>query len=203
MKMALLLIGSTGNTGKYIHELTAARGVPVKRFVRSPIDSDQDVIIGDIRSREDVMRAMEGIDGVISSLSTEGNGTLIAGVNQVIDAMNHYNVQRLVTIGTAGILQSALEPLLFRYQSIENKQRKQVAAMEHHQVYTELLKTNLDWTIICPTKLVEKEQRGGYRIQKDILPANGSEISFADTADFAVAEYFNRAFIHERVGICY
>lgn len=203
LQMTLLLIGSTGKTGHYIRGFLEERGIQIKLFVRSPHQSEPRSFMGDIRRLEDVLAAMAGVEGVICSLNTEGNGTLVSGMNNVITAMVRYKVNRLVTIGTAGILQSELQPELFRYQSLENKRTNHDAAKEHQQVYTDLTKSALDWTIICPTRLVHEEQRGGYRVQKDVLPTGGTQISFADTAEFAVAEYFNKYFVRERVGICY
>lgn len=201
--MKLLLIGSTGKTGRYIRHFVEKRDIQTKLFVRSLCEPGPNIVIGDVREQKDVNEAMIGVDGVICSLNTEGNGTLISGMSNVIEAMIKYKVKRLVTIGTAGILQSVLQPELLRYQSIENKRTNHEAAMEHHQVYTKLMKTSLDWTIICPTRLVQDEQSGHYRVQKNVLPSDGSKISFADTAEFAVSEYFARSFVRERVGICY
>lgn len=201
--MKLLLIGSTGKTGHYIRHFLEEKGVQAKRFVRLPEQAEPGSFLGDIRNIVDVFEAMAGVEGVICSLNTEGNGTLINGMDNIIAAMLEFKVSRLVTIGTAGILQSELQPELLRYQSIENKRVNHEAAMEHEHVYRELSKTALDWTIICPTKLVQEVQRGGYRVQKNVLPSGGSHISFADTAEFAVSVYLNHAYIRERVGICY
>lgn len=201
--MKLLLIGSTGRTGQFIRRFLEEKGVHAMRFVRSAEQVEPGSFLGDIRNRHDVFDAMAGADGVICSLNTEGNGTLASGMDNVIAAMLELKISRLVTIGTAGILQSELQPELLRYQSIENKRVNHEAAMEHEHVYRQLAKTALDWTIVCPTRLVQEEQRGSYRVQKNVLPSGGSHISFADTAEFAVSEYLTSAYVRERVGICY
>ncbi|WP_169081482.1 NAD(P)-dependent oxidoreductase [Paenibacillus sp. PL91] len=201
--MKPLLIGSTGNTGQYIRRFLVEQGIHPKLFVRSPEQAEPECYIGDVRKEQDVLEAMTGVDGVICSLNTEGNGTLISGLEQVIAAMQKLKLSRLVTIGTAGILQSELQPELLRYQSIENKRVNHDAAKEHEQVYLALAKSDLDWTIICPTRLVHLELKGAYRVQKDVLPSGGSQISFADTAELAVSAYLNGTFVRERVGICY
>ncbi|HTG70486.1 MAG TPA: NAD(P)H-binding protein [Candidatus Udaeobacter sp.] len=201
--MKLLLIGSTGKTGQFIRRFLEEKSVQARRFVRSAEQVEPGCFLGDIRNRQDVFEAMEGVDGVICALNTEGNGTLASGMDHVIAAMLEFNIRRLVTIGTAGILQSELQPELLRYQSIENKRVNHKAAMEHEHVYRQLAETALDWTIVCPTRLVQEERRGSYRVQKNVLPTGGSHISFADTAEFAVSEYLTPAFVRERVGICY
>jgi putative NADH-flavin reductase len=199
----LLLVGATGKTGQFIGSYLEDRKVPFKRFVRLSEQMTNDSFLGDIRSQQDVIDAMADASGVICALNTEGNGTLISGITNLITAMKHHQVKRIVTIGTAGILQSELQPELLRYQSSENKRVHHDAAKEHEQVYLALANTDLDWTIICPTRLVQEELRGVYRVRKDLLPSQGASISFADTAELAVSEYFNGAYVRERVGISY
>lgn len=200
--MPILLIGSTGRTGRFIRAGLEERGHRPKLFVRSPKHPEEDCFVGDVRRPEDVLEAMMDADGVICALGTEGGGTLIDGMRNVIAAMQRLRVTRLVTIGTAGILQSAAEPDLLRYRSSETKRTNHEAAMEHEQVYRSLLQTELDWTIVCPTKLVHGDPVGNYRVQEEMLPSGGSQITFADTAAFAVSEYFERKYIGIRVGVC-
>ncbi|MDQ8733625.1 NAD(P)H-binding protein [Paenibacillus sp. LHD-38] len=203
IKIKLLLIGPTGKTGQFIERYLEEKQVGFKRFVRSEEQMRPGSYLGDVRIQQDVSDAMAGVTGVISALNTEGNGTLESGVNNIIAAMKQYQIRRLVTIGTAGILQSELEPHLLRYQSIENKRIHHVAAQEHERVYEQLLETELDWTIICPTKLVQEDKKGEYRVRENVLPTGGTAISFADTAEFAVTAYLNGLHIRERVGIAY
>lgn len=199
----LLLLGATGKTGQFIASYLEDRNVPFKRFVRLPEQMIDESYLGDVRNQHDVFEAMVDASGVICALNTEGNGTLVSGITNLIAAMQHYRVKRIVTIGTAGILQSELQPELLRYQSSENRRLNHDAAKEHEQAYRALANTDLDWTIVCPTRLVQEELRGGYRVRKEILPSGSASISFADTAEFAVSEYFNGAYVRERVGISY
>ncbi|OMF38391.1 hypothetical protein BK133_02390 [Paenibacillus sp. FSL H8-0548] len=201
--MKLLLIGATGKTGQHIHHFLEDRGIETKRFVRLPEQVESGCFLGDIRNSQDVVEAMAGVDGIICALNTEGNGTLISGITHIIRAMQKLEVKRIVTIGTAGILQSELQPELLRFRSTENKRVNHAAAMEHEQAYLALAKTDLEWTVVCPTRLIQANHTSVYRVRKNILPSAGSEISFADTAEFAVSEYLNKAFVQERVGICY
>lgn len=199
----LLLVGSTGKTGQLIERGLEENEVSFKRFVRSKEQMRQGSFLGDIRDLEDVNDAMVGATAVISALNTEGNGTLESGMGNIIAAMKLHQIKRLVTIGTAGILQSELEPHLYRYQSIENKRIHHEAAKEHERVYEQLLQSELDWTIICPTRLVHEDRRGEYRVRENVLPTGGLAISFADTAEFAVTAYLNGLHIRKRVGIAY
>ena len=77
----------------------------------------------------------------------------------IIKAMENEGIQRIITIGTAGILQSRTTPTVIRYQSSESKRKLTRAAEEHHKVYDMLKQSTLDWTIVCPTYCqMEKEK---------------------------------------------
>ncbi|CAM4438209.1 putative NADH-flavin reductase [Paenibacillus endophyticus] len=200
----LLLFGATGKTGQYIARYLTEQQVSYRRFVRSAEQMLPGSFLGDVRIPQDVDQAMTGVTCVICALNTEGNGTLASGLGHIIEAMKKHKIRRLITIGTAGILQSEVQPHLYRYLSVENKRIHHEAAIEHESVYNMLLQSEqLDWTVICPTRLVEEERTGEYRVRKDVLPTGGTAISFADTAAFAVDVYMNEKHIRERVGIAY
>ncbi|MBD2872179.1 NAD(P)-dependent oxidoreductase [Paenibacillus arenilitoris] len=201
--MKLLIIGATGRVGRQVRTIAEQRGVNVRLFVRSGDGRHPDLAEGDVRNKRDVLAAMTGASGVISCLSTEDGGTLIEGTRNIAEAMRERGTTRLVTIGTAGILESSAEPGLLRYRSSENRRTTTAAAAEHHQAYEYLKESGLEWTIVCPTRLVEGERTGVYRTLADKLPFGGTTISFADTAEFALNEYFSRQFVHARAGIAY
>ncbi len=122
---------------------------------------------------------------------------------QIIEEMQREGIKRIITIGTAGILNSREYVDLLRYASPESRRRSTRAAKEHHKVYDLLKQTNLNWTIVCPTALSEAEAEGEYRTTVDFLPENGRKISIKDTADFAYMQILNHTHIKARVGIAY
>ena len=80
--------------------------------------------------------------------------------------MKHYGVHRILTIGTAGILQSRTEPEKYRFQSNESKRKTTRAAEDHLKGYLHLKESDLNWTVICPTYLPDGEVTGTYRVEK-------------------------------------
>src|SRR5699024_11520053 len=82
----------------------------------------------------------------------------------------------------AGILNSRNEPDLYRFQSSESKRKTTTAAKDHLAAYELLEKSNLDWTVVCPTYLPDDEIIGEYRTEIDYLPKNAKKISVGDTA---------------------
>jgi len=146
---------------------------------------------------------MIDIDIVISALSTDGTTTLTKSIPIILDAMTKENVKRIITVGTAGILQSRLNPNLLRYQSSESRRTTTFSAQEHHQVFEILKQSEMDWTIVCPTYLPDGAYTGHYRIERSFLPEGGSEISVADTAEFTYQQIQNTDYLKARVGIAY
>ena len=125
-----------------------------------------------------------GIDVVISALSTDGATTLSESMPHIIEAMENEGIQRIITIGTAGILQSRTTPDVLRYQSSESKRKLTRAAEDHHKAYELLNQSSLQWTIVCPTYLPDGDRLGEYRVERDFLPVDGVKIHVSDTAEF-------------------
>ncbi|MGQ3478459.1 NAD(P)-dependent oxidoreductase [Paenibacillus sp. TY11] len=211
--MNLLLLGATGRVGRFILDYALADGHTVTVLVRSP-DKLEDyaskygkqlqIVQGDATNAEDVAQALKGgATVVISALNTDGTTTLSVNIGLLIRLMQEQSISRLITVGTAGILQSRTEPDLYRYESSETRRRSTRAAEEHRRVYELLRESALDWTIVCPTYLPDGARTGIYRVEKDFLPEGGSQITTADTADFTYRQCKSYEFIRTRVGIAY
>ena len=121
----------------------------------------------------------------------------------IINSMNNEKVKRIITIGTAGILQSRTQPEIYRFQSNESKRRLTFAAEEHAKVFEQLTATELEWTIVCPTYLPDGDATGQVRAERNFLPLGGVEISVGDTALFAYQELLFPHYIATRVGLAY
>lgn len=206
--MNILVLGGTGRVGSQIVILALQDKHHVTVLVRTPekiqIDNDHLTIIqGDVLNKEDVVRSMQGIDVVISALSTDGGTTLTESMPHIIEAMENEGIKRIITIGTAGILQSRTSQDLLRYQSSESKRKLTRAAEEHHKVYDLLKQSSLDWTIVCPTYLPDGEPLGEYRVERDFLPEDGGKIHVPDTAEFTYRQIKSNDYMKSRVGIAY
>jgi len=206
--MHILVLGATGRVGSQIVTLALQDGHQVRAMVRTleKVDTQHDrltVIQGNVLEPNDLVHAMHGVDAVISALNTDGTTTLSQSMPLLINAMGQEGIKRIITVGTAGILQSRTEPEKLRYQSSDSRRKSTRAAEEHEQVYTLLRASTLEWTIVCPTYLPDGEVRGNYRVERDVLPEGGTEITVGDTAEFTYRQLSDRRFINARVGICY
>ncbi|MGO1923794.1 MAG: NAD(P)-dependent oxidoreductase [Jeotgalicoccus sp.] len=206
--MNILLLGMTGRVGSEIAKLALEDKHQVTALVRTPEkisinDENLSIIKGDVTVKEDVERTMKGADAVISALNTDGADTLTKSMPLIIEAMNDEDIKRIVTIGTAGILNNRAEPDVLRYQSSESKRKLTRAAEEHHKTYLLLEDSNLDWTVVCPTYLPDGEAVGEHREERDFLPEDGKKITVGDTAEFVYKQIESVEYIKSRVGIAY
>ena len=206
--MNILILGATGRVGCQLVNYALHENHHVTALVRTPekiqINNEQLTILqGNVLNKEDIERAMVGIDVVVSALNTDGATTLSDSMPHIIEAMESEGIQRIITIGTAGILQSRTTPSLLRYQSSESKRKSTRAAEDHHKAYDLLNQSSLQWTIVCPTYLPDGDRVGEYRVERDFLPVDGVKIHVSDTAEFTYKQINSNKYINSRVGIAY
>ncbi|MCQ6280689.1 NAD(P)-dependent oxidoreductase [Bacillus sp. EB600] len=206
--MNFCLLGATGRVGSVILESALSQHHFVHVVVRDrnklTIDHPNlQVIEGNALNEKDLAEALKGTNAVISALNTDGSTTLSNATPIIVNQMKMQGIQRIITIGTAGILQARSNPRIYRFQAAESKRKTTKDAEEHLKAYITLKDSGLDWTIVCPTYLPTGERMGVYRYEKNYLPLNPSSISIYDTADFAYKQLESREFIRERVGLTY
>ncbi|GKV68518.1 oxidoreductase [Sporosarcina sp. NCCP-2716] len=205
--MKVALFGSTGRVGSKMLRQLLAEGHEVTVLVRDAgkLESHPQltVVTGDAKNGADVHNTVQGADCVASALGTDKSTVLSEAVPHMIAAMEGLQIRRILTIGTAGILQSRLESGRLRYEAGDSNRKLTRAAEEHHAAYRALADSALEWTIVCPTYLPDGKDTGTYRIEDDWLPEGGDRISTGDTAHFAVQELSENGHVRHRVGIAY
>lgn len=205
--MKIALFGATGRVGAEVLKQALEDGHDVTALVRSPEKLEAHdlltIIQGDVREASAVARSIAGAEVVFSALGTDKTTTLTEAVPHFIGEMKASGMKRIVTIGTAGILQSRTDSAKLRYEAGDSNRRLTFAAEEHHKVYDLLRESGLDWTIVCPTYLPDGEEIGSYRAIRDFLPEEGKKITVGDTAGFSYKELIEGKHIGFRVGIAY
>jgi len=202
----IALLGATGRVGQQLIELLLENNHKVTALVRNvhrlPIShTNLKVIEGDAREEKVLDCLFQGQNAVISTLSTDGANVISESMPVIIKVMTRHSIERIITVGTAGILQSRTEPSLYRFQSSESKRKLTRAAEDHLKGFLTLKESNLLWTIVCPTYLPDGNITAHYRVEKNVLPLDGKKISTGDTAHFIYEEMLNPRFPHCRVGI--
>jgi uncharacterized protein len=204
----ICLFGATGRVGTIILENALSQEHNVRVLVRDSRKlklSGDGLLVkeGNVLNENDISNCISGSDVVICALNTDDTTTLSDSMPFIIKHMKEQGIQRIISIGTAGILQARSAPYLYRFQSSESKRKSTRDAEEHLKAYLILMDSGLDWTVVCPTYLPIGERKGHYRYEKDFLPDNPSSISIYDTADFAFGQLFTNEFIGSRVGLTY
>ncbi|GLX69986.1 NAD(P)-dependent oxidoreductase [Paenibacillus glycanilyticus] len=209
--MNIAILGASGRVGRQITGHALENGHTVTVLARNPdklIDligsgGQLKIVEGNALETGALLQALNGADAVVSALSTDGGSVLSESFPLIVETMSQLGINRLVAIGTAGILDSRSEPGLLRYQSSESARKLTRAAEEHHAALRILETSELDWTLVCPTYLPDGPAEGGYRIERGYLPENGTRITTGDTALFAYSQLFSREYSKARVGIAY
>lgn len=206
--MKICIFGATGRVGSQLMKLALQDLHDVTVLVR-----DQDKVVekhnnlyiveGNVLQENDVKKALKGADIVLSALGTDGNRTLSHSISTIIKHMDKEGINRIITIGTAGILQARTNQKIYRFQSEESKRKTTTAAEDHLSAYVALKNSELCWTIVCPTHLIDGEETGMYRTEGEMLPLDGSKITVGDTACFTWSLINKKVYENTRVGIAY
>ena len=160
--MKVLVVGSTGRTGRLVLEEGMKRGHDITAFARTPAKlagtTGFRVAQGDALNLDDLRRAVSGQDAVICAV-----GSLPIARNLIV-AMKSEGVQRLVILsaypatGKSPRLMLAVVRLFFgrRFRFGELAEMERLIA-----------KSSLNWTISRPPMLNNKSASGKIRMQWD------------------------------------
>lgn len=204
--MKIAIFGATGRVGSVIIDQALKDGHSVQALFRNHTERKHEnlhIHYGDASNKEDVFKTIKGCDAVISALGTDKQDALTRSMVHILPAMRKESIKKIITIGTAGILDSKREPGKLRFHSTESNRRLSTAAEDHCRAFLMLNQSSMDWTIVCPTYLPDGERIGKYRTEINTLPDNPSSISMYDTGDFAYSLLQSDKFLQKRVGITY
>lgn len=199
------VFGASGAVGRQVVEQALRRGQEVTAYVRNPAkltagDPRLTVITGELEDRESVRAAVRGADAVISalgpSLDRRASGMpLIAGTQNIVDAMRAEGASRFVGIATPSLRDPRDRP------SVMGWLVPLLGRMLFPRAYRELLAMSrivvdspLDWTtarFVRPTAHPAKGHiRAGF-LGRDKV---GSTITRADIAAFLLAQVTDTRF---------
>lgn len=206
----ILIIGSTGGTGRRLVEQALERGYDVTAMARDPaklgIEHPQlNVVPGDVLDYESVTAAMQGQDAVLSALGHKRfffpTRILSDGTQNVLNAMQDNGVKRFVcetslgigdTLGRMGLLYTLFViPFILPFYFYDKTRQERLIA-----------KSNLDWIIVRPGALNNSAKRGvrhhGSNVGNFIT---GARISRADVADFMLDQLESGDYVGKSPGI--
>jgi putative NADH-flavin reductase len=188
--MKIIVFGANGGIGSKVveqgleaaHQITAVVRRPESITIQHP---HLRVVEGDALKPETIQQAMVGQDAVISALGirTDAPTTVYSeGVANIIRAMQANGVQRLMCISASGLdpgpLYQKVIAKLFLWRAFKHS-------------YTDLVRmeatvnaSSVNWTIVRPPRLTDKERKGHYKIAVNKHLPNGFTLSRSDTADY-------------------
>jgi uncharacterized protein len=107
----ICLYGATGRVGKIILENALSNQHTVQALVREPEKLNRQVAglkvtAGNVLNDTDIANSLKGTEVVVSALNTDGTTTLSDSMPLIIRNMKKQKINRIITIGTAGILQA-------------------------------------------------------------------------------------------------
>lgn len=184
--MKLLVIGSTGRTGRHVLEQGIRRGHQITAFTRRPealagLQGLAGVVRGDALNLADLRKAVPGHDAVIAIVSPPNLGptTVISQTTlNLVTVMKESGVRRLVTTSSRSIVASrpwlavTLAWVVFRAPYADLARAEGI-----------LQASELDWSIVRATMLNDKPGSGRVHVDSEPNPTGGDwQLSRADYA---------------------
>ena len=197
--LRLALFGANGATGRLLTERALAAGHQVTALLRTPesfpFRDRVQVVQGSAFDSVAIAETLAGADAVLSSLGAKSlrrEDVLERAIPLIVHAMETSGPRRLIALGSAGALPTALDkqPAWRRWivqNIVYNTFLKWPVASQIAQ-YRILSQSSLDWTMVMPPMLMNVAGRGEIRIDGDALPPGASRIARPDVADFMMAQ---------------
>ena len=198
--MKLTIFGATSGTGAQVMQQALAAGHSVTILARDPAkvatqNPRLTVVAGNVLNQSDVAKTLEQTEAVICTLGNTGNNpadVVSAGTQQIVNAMQHRGLKRLIVVSSLGVGDSKQQVPFFFKVLAATVLRK---TMKDKEVQEALVRaSDLDWTIVRPGGLTDGPRTGVYRFG---VAANltAGQVARADVADFILRELERNEFV--------
>lgn len=195
--MHVLLLGATGPTGRAVLSLSQGGQHRIRALARDPAAVPHrpglEVVRGDVRDAESLVRALAGVDAVIGAFGVSGFSNAFqptdlysAGTRNLISAMRETGTRRLLMVSSSAVLfdpaagffwNRLLRPFMWPMYS-------DFSVME-----TLIAESGLSWTVVRPPRLVDGPPRGPCRAVPGDRPTGaGYSLTRSDLAAFLLQE---------------
>ena len=203
--MKIIIFGASGGVGKFVVQQSLEAGLEVTAFVRTPSKIEMNhenlnIIQGDAFNSAEVSSAIAGHDAVISCLgSSKGmkkSEELQNMTKNIVEGMKEHNIDRIVYTASAGVhkeLTGIMGKLIM--QLLKN------ALIDHRAAVEYIQDAGLNYTIVRPMGLSDKEFTGEYREAASGVPAKSSSIPRADVAHFIIKALTDSSYENTSIGL--
>jgi len=209
--MIITVFGASGNVGKQVVHQGLRLGHTIKAFgrnIESLIDRDLkstklQAVKGYIFDEEDVLKAIQGSDAVISVLGGAFDGTdktRSLGMKNIVAAMKTAEVKRIVALGGLGVLNADEDSYILDKPGYPEEYKP--VGREHLLAFEHLKASNLDWTFVCSPDIKNHTASGRYTTNANYPPSpDNGYITAGDLAAFMLQEIASNHYKNKRVGI--
>ncbi|CAO5149853.1 SDR family oxidoreductase [Frankia sp. AiPs1] len=201
--MHLAIFGGTGHTGRPLLEQALRQGHTVTALARDPgrltVDERVQAVAGDVRDADAVAKTVAGSDAVLSALGQRRWGTAVCtlGMRNILPAMGAHDVRRLIAVSGYGVADSRHRDLYFLLARIAIG-----SLLRDKEGMEELIRaSDTAWTVVRPAILVGGPRTGHYRTGADLRLTPASRITYADVADFMLAQLTRDDLLRRAVAI--
>ncbi|WP_329288251.1 NAD(P)-dependent oxidoreductase [Streptomyces pseudovenezuelae] len=198
----LLVLGGSGRTGAHVLEHATRRGHHVRALVRNPdkvqAPAGVELIQGTPANIDDLRKAAEGTEGVISALSNARTSDnpwakpvsppmfMTDAARNTLTVMGEQGIRRIVLTSTqgAGDDWARLNPLVKAFINLSNVK----AGFADHTGLDQVVRasSDIDWTLARAVALTDKPLSGPVRAAEAGTEKPGARINRADLAQFLV-----------------
>ena len=190
--MRIAVLGASGRTGSVVVTRALEQHHEVVAVVRSPSRAPQNTtpVIADALDATALAEGFAGVNAIISCVGHvkgQGDGTLLASsATAVLGAMAASGVRRLIVVSASGAFVGGDDPLTrFIAKPLLNRILREnmddTRAME-----TVLRSSDVDWTALRPSQLVDKPGKANYRSRIELSLPWGFQTSYNTVARAAL-----------------
>jgi putative NADH-flavin reductase len=210
--MNIVIFGASGRTGLHLIVQALALGHIVTAIIRRPerfrISFDRlRVMPGDALNEGSFGEALVGQDAVVSALGIAGiRNSLrpttfhVDTARNIMSGMRRHGVRRFVGITSVGVVHGPTTPVWYR-MTLQPLLRHKYGDMQRMEAA--VADSALDWTVIRPVRLTNGPLTQHYRTDPRGTIEDGTSISRADVADFALQQLGGSAPFNQTVAVSY
>jgi len=164
--MKICIFGADGRTGVEVVKKCLEKKHSVVAFVYNPeakkyLPDDIDVVDGNVLNKEEVSKAIEGSDAVISVIGHIKNSDPLMqtiGITNITESMEDHGIKRIISLTGTGVRTDGDKPSLFdKLGNIIIKlidRERIIDGIKHAEVLKE---SGLDWTLLRVLKLSQSK----------------------------------------------
>jgi putative NADH-flavin reductase len=210
--MKLAIFGATGRIGGHLLNWAIDAGHDVHVLARNPEAlpprDGLTVAGGDVLDPAAVVAVISGADAVLSAVGPRildnfrKTELLAPAAANIIDGMHKTGACRLIAVSAAAAFVTEDPDKSWIVKQIQSRIFARVFA-DVRQMERVVRDSDLDWTLVRPTRLVSDPGKGEYRVRADFPPPGGGKIARADVADFIGTALISARYIRESPALAY